>query len=495
MSKKRCNFVYLNKMDWIYSYISTPWFYWTITIAYSVTVLCIVGIIVSENRNPLKSLAWVTVLLLFPIGGILLYVFFGRNIRNIHIISRRNKRRLLNRDSTRSSDGEIKHLSADNRQLSAIAKSLGGSGLYVGNEIEIFDNGRDKFEALIADIGNARRFINLQYYIFEDDTIGTRVADALIERANAGVKVRVIYDHIGSIHVKNAFFRRMRDAGISIYPFFRVAFPIFGSRINWRNHRKLTIIDGTTGYIGGMNIADRYITGGKFHRWRDLHIRIKGPAVESLQYSFALDWNFMGQPLIEDNLPELPSHDSTHNGSGLQMITSGPASRWSNIAMVFIKAISTARKRVYIQTPYFLPTESLLKTLQAAALSHVDVRIMIPRHSDSIIMTNASYSFISECLRAGIKIYLYNGGMLHSKMMLVDYDWATVGSTNFDFRSFEHNFEGNMLIYSTEINHRLAKIFQRDLEDSERVKPAAWRKRPIWQKTKESIVRLLSPIL
>lgn len=481
-------------MDTLISILTSPWFYWVFLVVYLVTILGIVGVVVSENRNPLKTLAWVTVLLLFPIGGVILYIFFGRSIKNTHMISRRNKRRLRNGEvSEPSVKAPHVGLSPEGCQHVRLARSLTGGNLYHGNRVEIFNNGRDKFDAMLADLRNARNYINIQYYIFEDDTIGHEIAEVLKERSRAGVRVRVIYDHIGSIHVKNSFFREMTEAGIAVYPFFRVAFPPFATRINWRNHRKLCIIDGHTGYIGGMNIADRYIDGGKkFNGWRDLHLRITGPAVTALQYSFAVDWNFMGQPLIEESTLTTPVETP---GVGLQMITSGPTSRWSNIAMVFLKAIANAKKRVYIQTPYFLPTESLLKTLQAAALSHIDVRVMIPRSSDSKILTNASYSYIQECLRAGVKIYLYNGGMLHSKMILVDDEFSSVGSTNFDFRSFEHNFEGNMLIYSREVNARLCSIFMADQHDSERVKASEWRRRPVWQKAKESIVRLLSPIL
>ena len=481
-------------MNAIYSVLTSPWFYWVFLVVYFITIIGIAGVIVSENRNPLKSLAWVTVLFLFPIGGVILYIFFGRSIKNTAMISRRNKRRLRNAESA---DPKVieqpSHLPSRLRQQVKLARSLTGGNYYRGNSVEIFNNGTDKFKALIQDLKKAHSYIHIQYYIFNDDEIGTQVAEVLKERARAGVRVRVIYDDIGSIHVKKRFFKEMREAGIDVHPFFRVAFPPFATRINWRNHRKLCIIDGETGYIGGMNIADRYIDGGKqFDKWRDLHLRIKGPALNALQYSFAVDWNFMGQPLIEESVT---SECVPEQGAGIQMITSGPTSRWSNVAMVFLKAIAGAKKRVYIQTPYFLPTESLLKTLQAAALSNVDVRIMIPRKSDSLILTNASLSYVSECIRAGIKIYLYNGGMLHSKAMIVDDEFSTVGSTNFDFRSFEHNFEGNVLIYSKDVNARLCRIFMDDLAESIRIRASQWRRRPAWQKAKESIVRLLSPIL
>lgn len=475
------------------TYFSLSWIYWALIIGYAITVCIIIGIVLLENRNPLKSLAWITVLLLFPVGGTILYIFFGRSIKNTHMISRRNKRRLLESEGPELRDADTSHLSPEHRQQIHLAKSLTGSRFHAGNEVEIFSDGTSKFDRLEADIRNAKRYIHIQYYIIEDDQIGKRICNALMERAQAGVKVRVIYDHIGSIHVSNKFFKAMKEAGVEVHPFFRVTFPPFATRINWRNHRKLCIIDGEVGYIGGMNIADRYINGGKFAKWRDTHLRITGPAVAALQLSFAVDWNFMGQPLLTESIESTPSPDA--DSAGMQMLTSGPTSEWSNIALLLLKAVGNAKKRIYIQTPYFLPPESLLRALQAAALARVDVRIMMPRRSDSLILTYASYSYINECLRAGVKMYLYEGGMLHSKTMVVDDDFSSVGSANIDFRSFEHNFESNMFIYSHKVNAELTRIFLADIEESHRVKEAEWRKRPPIQKLKESILRLLSPIL
>ncbi len=486
--------VVTSAMSGVRAVLLNPWVYWGLTIAYFATIISIIGVVLSENRNPLKSLAWITVLLLFPIGGLVLYIFFGRSIKNQRMISRRNRRKLMQREEARMSRPDLSGMAPEHRQLLELGRSLNGAPFYAGNDVMLFHHGADKFEQLFEDIEKARQYIHLQYYIIEDDNIGTRLSDLLKRKAREGVKVRVIYDHIGSIHVRNSFFRSMREAGIEVYPFFRVAFPPFATRINWRNHRKLCVIDGMVGYIGGMNVADRYIDGGKdFKTWRDTHMRIKGPAIGALQFSFAVDWNFMGQPLIEtDTMAPAVSGD---NSAGMQMLTCGPTSEWSNISLLMLKAIGTARKRIYLQTPYFLPPESLLKALQTAALSRVDVRVMMPRKSDSLILTYASYSYIFECLRAGIKIYLYNGGMLHSKTMMIDDEFSSIGSANIDFRSFEHNFESTMFVYSKKVNSELRKQFEVDIQDSERVQPSAWRHRPMHQKAVESVVRLLSPIL
>lgn len=475
-------------------YINTTWIWWTATLLYAVIILSTVVVVVSENRNPVKSLAWVTVLLVVPGLGLVLYIVFGRNIQSKRIISRRNRRRLkrIAADAPGDSFTQLRQ-SPKASQLARLATALCSTDYYEGNAATIFDNGTDKFRALLADIAAATKFINIEYYIIADDRIGTALARALEERARAGVKVRIIYDHVGSFKTKKRYFKSLRDAGVEAYPFFEVVFPPFGTRINWRNHRKLVIIDGRVGYIGGMNIADRYVNGGKFKCWRDTHMRITGPGVTALHYSFAIDWSFMGQPLIEEQLDIKPY--TGPDNAGVQLITSGPTSEWSNVAMLMLKAIGNAKKRVFIQTPYFLPTESLLRSLQAAALSRVDVRVMLPRRSDSSILTYASYSYIMECLRAGIKIYLYDGGMLHSKTMMIDDNFSAIGSANIDFRSFEHNFEATMFIYSDDANARLRKQFLADQQLCQRVSPSVWRKRSKVQKAKESLTRLLSPIL
>ena len=469
------------------------WLYWILIVAYSVTIISIIGIVLSENRNPLKSLAWITVLLMFPIGGVVLYIFFGRSINNQHMISRRNKRRLRQSFDPSAFVKTPSCLPEHLRQLVELGRSLCDARYLPGNRIAIFHNGTDKFESLFRDIANAQKYIHLQYYIIEDDELGCRLKDCLIERAKAGVKIRVIYDHIGSLRVKKCFFRQMQEAGIEVYPFFRVAFPPFATRINWRNHRKICVIDGKIGYIGGMNVANRYVNGGSFARWRDTHMRVSGSGVAALQYSFAVDWSFMGHELLEVTVNFEISADE--DAAGMQLLTSGPTSEWSNISMLMLKAIGNAKKRVYIQTPYFLPTDSMLRALQVAALAKVDVRVMIPRYSDSAILTYASYSYVLECLRAGIKIYLYNGGMLHSKTMMIDEDFSSIGSANIDFRSFEHNFESTMFIYSRESNAELVRQFMDDLSFSERINLSAWKNRSKLQKAKESILRLLSPVL
>ena len=466
--------------------------YYILTGAYAITILSCVAVVLSENRNPIKSLAWVTVLIFLPIAGLVFYLFFGRSPKSLHLISRHNKRKLLHDRPPKSyALNELPELTDHNRQIIRLADSVTSSPLCVGNKIEIFTSGEEKFRILKKDLENARNFIYLQYYIFADDRLGHEIQDILMRKASEGVTVKVIYDHVGSFSVKTRFFTKMKKAGVDAHPFFRVTFPQLANRINWRNHRKMVIIDSEIGYIGGMNIADRYVD--QTHNWRDTHFRLTGSAVNVLKYSFAIDWNFMRKKFeFEETAQAIPVPGNT---TGVQLLTSGPGESWANIAMAYLKAISSAQKSIYIQTPYFLPTDALLKALQSAALAKIDVRIMLPRRSDSRLLNLASFSYITQCLRAGIKIYLYEPGMLHAKTMIIDDDFSTGGSTNFDFRSFEHNFEANLLVYDKDFNRQMKDIFFADIRECTRITLSKWHRRPRLQKFAESIVRLMSPIL
>lgn len=474
--------------------LSDNWLLLTGFIAYVIiTVSCIV-VVLSENRNPIRSLAWTIALLAMPFVGLIFYLFFGRSMRGKNMISRHNKRKLSRENHKRSVDYYNLDMSATNRQLVRLAYSLSRAPLTVYNKVKIITTGDEKFRSLIEDLKNAEHTIYLQYYIFQDDNLGNTIADILIEKAKEGVDVKVIYDHVGSFSSKNKFFKRMKMNGVDIHPFFRVTFPQLANRINWRNHRKIVIIDGRIGYIGGMNIADRYRDGlPDGSAWRDTHFRLEGTIVQSLIYSFAVDWYFLKIPDRTLNTRDVPT-DIT-NECAMQLVTAGPVDVWDNLALCYLKAISSAKRSIFIQTPYFLPTDALLNALEAAALANVDVRIMIPAKSDSRLLQLATSSYITRCLKAGIKVYRYTPGMLHAKSMTVDDSFATAGSTNFDFRSFENNFEANLMIYDKKINEEMRAIFFHDLEKCEKLRYSQWRSRPLPQRALESIVRLFAPIL
>lgn len=472
----------------------SSWIWYISMAAYAFIIVSAIVVVLSENRNPIRALAWVIALLSLPVIGLVFYLFFGRSLKGRHMMSRRNKRRLLNDCAPQKIDMDRLELAPDARVLVRLAHNLSHAPMMLNNRIEIFTEGAAKFAALEKDLRRASHSILLQYYIFSDDNIGKKISDILIEKARQGVSVKVIYDHVGSFSASNSFFRRMQEAGIDTHPFFRVTFPQLANRINWRNHRKIVVIDGAIGYIGGMNIADRYVTGSETdHAWRDTHFRVEGDIVESLAYSFALDWNFMKKtPQLQ---PVKVVRPGFSNNLGMQLVNSGPTEPYDNLTLCFLKAISCAKKSIFIQTPYFLPTDTLLHALETAALSKLDVRIVMPSKSDSSMLCHASFSYITQCLRVGIKVYLYDPGMIHAKCMIIDDDFVTAGSTNFDFRSFENNFECNLLIYDREVNSKMRDIFFNDLSHCRKLTLAKWRSRPLRERFLESVTRLCSPIL
>ena len=476
------------------SIVISSWLAAAFMLFYVVLVAGCVVVVLSENRNPIRSLAWVIALVALPVAGVIFYFFFGRSLKGHRMISRHSKRKLMHHFRNLSVPLDQLDLSDGERQLVKLAHSLNRSPLTANNEIEIFTDGSRKFETLLADLSSARSTIFLQYYIFNDDEIGQAVADILIRKSGEGVVVKVLYDHVGSFSSSNKFFRHMKECGVDIHPFFRVTFPQLANRINWRNHRKIVVIDNEIGYIGGMNIADRYVRGmADGSAWRDTHFRVRGDIVQSLMYSFAVDWYFLRKP--DMSLPLVAAPNPLRNRCVMQFVSSGPVDTWNNLSLCSLKAISTARKSIYIQTPYFLPTDALLNALEAAALSKVDVRVMIPSKSDSRLLLLATFSYVTRCLKAGIKVYLYRPGMLHAKAMTIDDTFATAGSTNFDFRSFENNFESNLFIYDRSVNERLRGIFFSDLEQCIKLKYSEWKSRPVPQRMLESLVRLFAPIL
>ena len=307
------------------------------------------------------------------------------------------------------------------------------------------------------------------------------------------MQVRVLYDDVGCWNVPDRFFNEMRQAGIEVYAFLKVAFPIFTSKVNYRNHRKIVVIDGKIGFMGGMNIADRYDKGIGWGTWRDSHFRLEGRGVLGLQSSFLIDWYVASKQLLKD--PVYYPKTAVHSDNILQIATSGPVGPWRTLLQATIFAIANAKHSIYIQTPYFLPTEGLNQTLQTAALGGVDVRLMLPLRSDTRSVNMASHSFIDDMVKAGAKVYFYKPGFLHAKVLIIDDQLCSIGSANMDFRSFEHNFEINAFVYQASFAKQMKKVFQHDMLQCDRLIPSVWLKRPLKQRLSESFMRLFSPLL
>lgn len=462
-------------------------------ILYVVTALGTMVIVISENRNPLKTISWVLILLLLPLVGLIIYYFFGEDNRKQRLISHKMYKKLNRRSIGRRELLEALNPPAEYKGLVNLLNRLKASPLYGGSDVTFYSTGEEKFEVLFRELEKAEKHIHIQYYIFLDDEIGQKTRDILVRKAAEGVEVRLIYDDVGSWKAKRRFFKEMQANGIEVQPFLKVAFKFLTSRVNYRNHRKIVVIDGTVGFVGGMNVADRYVKGVRTGVWRDSHIKIEGKGVAGLQTSFLIDWYSSRKEFLASDTyyPILES-----KGDNLmQLVTSGPVGQFKDIHLGILQAISNAKESVYIQTPYFVPTDSLLQVLQMASMRGVDVRLMLPRHSDTTFVHIASMSFLKEVLDAKVSVYFFEAGFLHSKLMTIDNTLTITGSANMDMRSFEHNFEIDAFIYNEETCLKAQKIFLRDMEQSSLLSAEEWDERSRIEKFKESVMRLFSPLL
>ncbi len=469
---------------------------WIFFLIYGLVALGVGLTVLMENRQPTKALVWLLVLVFVPVLGIVLYFFFGQNTRKERIISRQS----LDELSRRSMMGyvEQKNLSVpeEYKPLMRMLAHEGWALPFKNNEVEIFTDGYQFFPALLREIAQAKHHIHIDTYIFNDDALGQVVADALIDKANEGVEVRVIYDSVGSWSVKSSFFERMRDAGVDVHAFMPVKFPAFTSKVNYRNHRKLCVVDGKVGFIGGMNIAARYVTGRNGRKWRDTHLRVVGGAVYGIQSAFLVDWFFVDRTLISDRryYPEIDNQD--HNDCLAQVVTSNPTSEWPEIMNAYVRILLQAKNYVYMETPYFLPTETFTSALRICALSGVDVKLMIPSKADAKVVEWASRSYVMQALEDGVDVRLYEDGFNHSKLLIADDTLCSCGSTNIDFRSFDNNFESNIFFYDHEVTKRMKQVFLDDLEHCVAVKDLKdIENRSFFSRLWESIVRLFSPLL
>ncbi len=462
-------------------------------VLYFVIIIGTIIVVILDNRNPVKTMAWVLVLFFLPVVGLAFYFFFGRSTRKEKLISKKGYTRLIKRPMAEYQAQKAFKYPEDQHQLMRFFRKINNALPFEGNKIEVYTDGLSMLQSLIKEISKAQHHIHLQFYIFEDDSVGRLLRDLLMDKARQGVEVRLLYDDVGCWRVPHAFYEEMRGAGIEARSFLKVRFPLFTSKVNYRNHRKIVVIDGRVAFTGGMNIALRYMRGFSWGIWRDTHIKIEGKAVYGLQTSFLTDWYVVDRTLITSSR-YFPEVEACGNAL-IQIVTSDPVGEWRDIMQGLLIAISSSRKYFYIQTPYLLPTEPILLALKTAALAGVDIRIMIPERADTWLTHLGSLSYLDDMMRAGVKIYLYQKGFLHSKLMVSDDTLSTVGSTNMDFRSFEHNFEVNAFMYDTASALALKEIFLQDQKDAILLQQKTWMKRPWYQKAKESIVRLLAPLL
>ncbi len=470
--------------------------HWILLVIYlAITIGGIVAVLM-DNKQPEKTMAWILVLCFMPIVGIIFYLFFGQNTRKEKVISERSMDLLMKRSMLEFAEQENLHIPRRNRPLMKLFTNQNWALPFKDNEVSIFTDGYEFVSTLLYNIGQAQDHIHLDTYIIEDDPLGNLVADALIDKARQGVEVRLLYDDVGCWRVKDRFFNRMKAAGIQVYAFMPVRFPAFTGKVNYRNHRKLCVIDGKVGFIGGMNIALRYVKGTARQTWRDTHLCIRGGAVYAIQRAFLVDWYFVSRTLVTDRRYYPPVDKTIDNNCLTQIVTSSPVSPWPDIMQGYVRVLLQAHRYVYMESPYFLPTEPVLFAMRTAALSGVDVRLIVPRHGDAKLVEWASRSYLMEVIEAGVKVYLYEPGFNHSKILVSDDNLSSCGSTNIDFRSFENNFEANAFFFNEGMALRLKKVFLTDQAQSTLVDDVSYFiKRPFLQRLLESLVRLLSPLL
>jgi cardiolipin synthase len=457
-------------------------------------ILATILVIISENRNPVKTIAWCVVLAFMPVIGLLLYILFGMDNRHRRLIKEDDLSRLKGITEIIQGEDISSDIPAQYKPLAGMLHKMNRAYPLSGNNVEIITDFQTMSDRLIADIGSARQQINMLFFKFEDDEVGRRIADALIKKAEEGVQVRLIYDDAGNLMVPRRFYKKLRKHGLQVRGFIKIFLPILSRDYNSRNHRKVVVIDGKVGYMGGMNIAQRYAEGLKWGIWRDTQIRIMGPAVSELQTSFLTDWKF-----TKGDTPDLGlmyPYNAPCGNTLMQIVPGGPMDKWNAMMQAYMTAIVSARSYAYLQSPYFIPPEPIMKVLQNAALGGVDVRVMIPYRGDKGVLPPwASRSYIKEALNAGIRMYLYRKGYMHAKTLVIDDSLVTIGSTNLDFRGFEQDFEINAFMYDENLARQQHDLFIEDQKDAELIDPLEWDKRPLLDKAKESAARIFSQVL
>lgn len=469
--------------------------HWTLLTLYILAVAATIVAVLLDNRQPVKTMAWVMVLCFVPVAGLVLYFFFGQNTRKERVISRLSLDQLTKRAMLEFVEQRGLFVPPEHRGLVQLFANQSMALPFKDNEVDIYTNGHDFFLALLAAIGGARQSIHVDSYIFADDALGRLVSDALADKAREGLEVRVVYDDVGNWQVSHAFYENMRLQGIEVHAFMPVKFPAFTSKMNYRNHRKVCVIDGAVGFIGGMNIALRYVKGNSSGPWRDTHLKIRGGAVYGLQRAFLIDWYFVDRTLIS-NRKYYPPITVQPNSCVAQIVTSSPVSPWPDIMQGYVRILLAAKQYVYMESPYFLPTEPVLFAMRTAALAGIKVKLVIPLHTDARLVQWASRSYVAEAAEAGVQVYLYSKGFLHSKLLVSDDSLCSCGSTNVDFRSFENNFEANAFFYHTPLALRMKAVFEEDLKHC--ISFSEYRQHthlPFAMRLWESVVRLLSPLL
>lgn len=471
---------------------------------YSINLVIAFTIIFLERKNPSATLAWMLVLFLFPVGGLIFYLILSQNISRQKIYRLSDSEKKMIGSSLRQQMTEItedrfpfeNETAAKWKHMVKLNLVYGLSYLTQDNEIELLCDGKTMYHRLLRDIKNAKESIDVEYYIIKDDMVGRKFLRVLTQKAEEGVEVRLLMDALGCRFINDYKLKDFLAAGGKAAYFFKPKLKCLNFKLNYRNHRKIVVIDKAIGYMGGFNIANEYLGfKKKFGYWRDTHIRIRGGSVIDLAGIFVMDWRFASKEKVELTKSLFMQGDAVGGKSPVQIVSCGPNSVREEIKRSMMKMITYAEERVYLQTPYFIPDSSMLESLKMAAQSGVDVRIMIPCMPDHIFVYWATIAYCGELIKSGARVFIYDNGFLHAKTMVVDGEVATVGSANFDRRSFKLNFEANAFVYDRPFAAKMEAQFLEDMQQSHELTLEDYSKRTLIIKFKEAISRLLSDIL
>ncbi|RRJ62456.1 cardiolipin synthase [Paenibacillus oralis] len=470
-----------------------------VSIFQTLTVITIGMAIFMENRNPSSTVAWILVLALLPVVGLLLYFLLGQNYFKRRKFDKKAEQNQLSFERIHFNGHmlprDLSQFSPSQQRLLQLSQRLARTPFSMASRTRVLTNGEETFSTLLKELKKARHHIHMEYYIYRADDIGREIQKTLIQKAREGVEVRFMFDAVGSLGLPKSFIKELRDAGVKVGIYGQVRFLALSSRVNYRNHRKIVVIDGNTGFIGGLNVGDEYLSRSKTYGfWRDTHMLVKGEAVRSLQIIFLQDWQYVNGEEIIDLAYLSPELEQGCSGA-VQIVPSGPDNESRTLKNIFFAMITSAKKSVWLATPYFVPDEDILTALRVAGLAGIDVRILFPARPDKWLPFLASHSYFPSLLEVGVKIYEYEKGFLHSKLLIVDGEVATVGTANMDMRSFHLNFEVNALLVQSDSIAKIVENFERDLLSTKMIDRASFMNKKILVRFAESAARLLSPLL
>ncbi|OUZ39448.1 cardiolipin synthase [Solibacillus kalamii] len=475
----------------------------TVTL-FALNIVFALVLIFISRKSASSTWAWLFVLFFLPIFGFILYLLIGRNLQKKHFVrwhavQQEETLEIFQEQKNALEDGTYEFPNAITKKHEALIKmnvDYNHSLLSSKNDVKIMSEGKEKFRSVIEDIENAKQTIHIQYYIYKMDDVGKSIFNALVKKAKEGIEVQMMYDDLGSRTLRKKDLKKLTDAGGQVEAYFSSYFKLFNPRINFRNHRKLIIIDGRIGYIGGFNVGNEYAClDDEIGYWRDTHLRIEGNSVYNMQAHFLFDWyQAKKEELTEIEQRYFPSF-TVDSDTPVQIVSSGPDTDFESIKNSYIRMILSAKKYVYIQSPYFVPDEPFMHAVQIAASSGVDVRIMTPEVTDHAFVYGANSAYSGDLLEVGGRVYRYKKGFLHAKMIVIDDEVATIGTANIDVRSFSLNFEINAILYDADLAIQCRKLFEADIEESFELTKEQYDERKTWTKVRESVSRLLSPIL